>query len=116
MHRTMIARVALTLFCCCTSALAGGTIYYVDDSAPAGGDGTSWATASNDLQLMLAIAGPGDEVRVAQGTYTPFPPVPLSRFDSRASARRIRMPGRRSSTRRSSPAISGAGRGPRVCS
>jgi hypothetical protein len=45
------------------------TIVYVDASAPAGGDGTSWATAYNDLQDALPW---GDiEIWVAAGTYTP---------------------------------------------
>lgn len=50
-------------------------IVYVDASAPAGGDGRSWATAMRDLQDALAVAtyfgGPVDEVRVARGTYRP---------------------------------------------
>jgi hypothetical protein len=50
-------------------------VIYVDDTAsgPAR-DGTSWATAYNDLQAALdaaaATAG-GDEIRVAAGTYRP---------------------------------------------
>ncbi len=50
---------------------------YVDDDAPAGGDGLSWETAFNDLQDALAAAaasgGTVDEIRVAGGRYTPAP-------------------------------------------
>ncbi len=50
-------------------------ILHVDASAPAGGDGRTWATAMRDLQDALAMAayfgGPVDEVRVARGTYKP---------------------------------------------
>jgi predicted outer membrane repeat protein len=34
-------------------------------------DGTSWTTAYNDLQAALTSAIPGDEIRVADGTYYP---------------------------------------------
>lgn len=53
------------------SAAGAQTVRYVDDSAPAGGDGTSWATALNSLQAGLTGLVAGDEVRVAQGTYAP---------------------------------------------
>ncbi|MHC4063080.1 MAG: choice-of-anchor Q domain-containing protein [Planctomycetota bacterium] len=50
-------------------------LLYVDNDAPGGGDGTSWATAYNDLQDALADAGGAGgaitEIRVAAGTYTP---------------------------------------------
>ena len=52
------------------SAMASD-IFYVDASAPSGGDGALWATAFADLQDALAVAGAGDEIRVAQGTYKP---------------------------------------------
>jgi hypothetical protein len=57
-----------------SSAVAmGQTVLYVDDDAPAGGDGASWTTAFHDLQLALEDAASGgvDEIRVAQGTYAP---------------------------------------------
>ena len=53
----------------CASVCAAGTIY-VDDDASVGGDGTSWETAFKLLLDGLAAAGEGDEIRVAQGTYT----------------------------------------------
>jgi hypothetical protein len=54
---------------------AGGTpaarTLHVNASAAAGGDGTSWGQAFNDLQAALAAAQPGDQVWVARGTYAP---------------------------------------------
>jgi len=48
-------------------------ITYVDDSAPAGGDGASWATAFNDLRDAMSIAPCTvvTEIRVGGGTYKP---------------------------------------------
>lgn len=50
-------------------------VVYVDDDAPAGGDGSSWATACALLQDALDLAAaPGSgvvEVRVAAGVYVP---------------------------------------------
>ncbi len=45
--------------------------YYVNIQAASGGDGESWNTAYNDLQLALNNATSGCEIWVAQGTYTP---------------------------------------------
>ncbi len=53
-----------------SSALAQ-TTYYVDCSAPAGGNGSSWALAFDDLQDALGLAGSGDQIVVAQGAYSP---------------------------------------------
>jgi len=57
-------------------ALAPGEIVYVDDDAPIGGDGRSWATACRYLQDGLAAGNTlGStrpiEIRVAQGLYRP---------------------------------------------
>ncbi len=50
-----------------------GTILHVDDDAPPGGDGTSWATAYRFLQDALADSSVGGvtEIRVGQGSYLP---------------------------------------------
>ncbi|MHC4633064.1 MAG: choice-of-anchor Q domain-containing protein, partial [Planctomycetota bacterium] len=51
------------------------SILYVDAGAPAGGKGSSWADAFNDLQDALTVAsGSGglvNEIRVAEGIYHP---------------------------------------------
>jgi Right handed beta helix region/Disaggregatase related len=61
-------------FLLAASSTASAKIIYVDDDAPAPGDGTSWATAYRFLQDALADANDSDgsaEIRVAQGTYKP---------------------------------------------
>jgi len=47
------------------------SILYVDSNSAGANDGSSWYNAYNSLQDALAIALPGDEIRVAQGTYKP---------------------------------------------
>jgi hypothetical protein len=53
----------------------GGNVIYVDDDAPAGGDGSNWTSAFRFLQDALdAARAPGSgvsEIRVAQGVYKP---------------------------------------------
>ncbi len=51
-----------------------GAIRFVDSAAPDGGDGLSWAAASNDLMSTSLAATPGDEIWIAQGTYRPVGP------------------------------------------
>ncbi len=56
------------------SAASAGNVVFVDDDAPAGGDGTSWATAYRFLQDALAEAtsdGNINAIHVAQGVYWP---------------------------------------------
>src|SRR5262245_33413223 len=52
---------------------APGAVFYVRDGATGANDGASWNDAFVSLQSALAVAGSGDEVRVAAGTYTPAP-------------------------------------------
>jgi len=48
-----------------------GTIIYVDDDATGADNGCCWADAFQCLHDALVAATEGDEIRVAQGTYTP---------------------------------------------
>lgn len=57
-----------------TSSAAAQSTVYVDDDAPVGGDGSSWASAHNSLHTALAGLVSGSEVRVAQGRYAPAGP------------------------------------------
>ncbi|MFO0828266.1 MAG: hypothetical protein U0572_08960 [Phycisphaerales bacterium] len=54
-----------------SSPASAATTWHVDDSAPPGGDGTSWSSSFVSLQAALAAATAGDEIKVAQGTYAP---------------------------------------------
>lgn len=71
LHLTLITTLCLFLF---TGSAIANTIY-VNASAPPGGNGNSWKTAVNDLQLALNMANdPGglpDQIRVAAGSYKP---------------------------------------------
>lgn len=67
------AGVSLSCLLVAVAGKAFGGVVHVDDSAPAGGNGGSWATALRSLQVALVVANPGDEIRVAQGVYTPGP-------------------------------------------
>lgn len=56
------------------STRADPPVIYVDDSAPAGGDGTSWDHAFRDIQDALdrwTTYRDGAEIRVGQGVYYP---------------------------------------------
>ncbi len=65
-----------------------GVIFVKADAAP-GGDGTSWNTAYTQLQDALAVAGPGDQIWVARGTYVPFPPT-ATPAEAQAASFRLR--------------------------
>jgi hypothetical protein len=52
------------------SAAPARTIH-VDRDAQGRRDGSTWADAYVDLQSALAVAGDGDEIRVARGAYRP---------------------------------------------
>ncbi len=73
MHVVGIALIASFLWA--APATSAGTTLFVDDDAPAAGDGLAWDTAYRFLSDALAFASdPGNgitEIRVAQGTYKP---------------------------------------------
>lgn len=46
-------------------------VIYVNAKSSAGGDGASWATAYNDLQLALTSAQAGQQIWLAEGIYKP---------------------------------------------
>ena len=71
------------------TAPAFPSLLYVDDSAPANGNGLGWPSALRDLAVAMEIAaasgGLTTEIRVAQGVYTPD-------FGSRDRARAFLLP------------------------
>ena len=64
-----IARLSVLWLIVIVGVPAFGSPVFVDDDAPEGGDGLSWATAFNNLDDALAVAT--DEIRVAGGVYKP---------------------------------------------
>lgn len=54
-------------------ALEGNVTHYVAAGATGAADGTSWSDAFPTISAALAVAEPGDQVWVAEGTYTPDP-------------------------------------------
>jgi predicted outer membrane repeat protein len=85
MEKRIMERLTLILassMALLASPARGQSIVYVDDSAPPGGDGSSWSTAFNNLQNALLPVPPNPtQVRVAQGLYHPAAPTG-SRFAS----------------------------------
>ncbi len=71
--RTLRLAFLLQACLCAPAALAAaqGTIWHVDASGTAGGDGLAWPTAFRSLDEALAAAQPQDQVWVAAGTYRP---------------------------------------------
>lgn len=69
MKQKLFASFLFSLFC--LGATHAGIRYVKANGA---GDGSSWANASNDLQLMINQSDAGDEIRVAGGTYNPIRP------------------------------------------
>ena len=83
MIRTVFA-LALLL---ASPGLLCATTFYVDASADPGGDGTSWETALRYIQDALdqTVAGRGDEVWIAAGTYYPDEGASVTKGDRMAS-------------------------------
>ncbi len=63
--------------------------YYVDSAAMGTHKGTSWATAFDSLQPALKVAGNGDTVFVAKGTYLPTNTTDRSKYFSLPSGVRL---------------------------
>ncbi len=61
---------------------ASAQVFYVDDNAAPGGNGTTWTLAYTSLDSALIAAGPGSEIWVAEGTYKPR--IPTVAGDSRS--------------------------------
>ncbi|MBK7644326.1 MAG: hypothetical protein IPJ19_14995 [Planctomycetes bacterium] len=69
-----VARRSLALaasLVCFTITPALAAVIHVNVAAAAGGNGTTWALAYNDLNVALAAAAPGDSCWIAEGTYRP---------------------------------------------
>ena len=74
MAQTTGTTTAIAMILALTATVVhGGSVLYVDDDAPPGGDGTSWKTAYRFLQDALVDAAQGGliKIRVAQGVYQP---------------------------------------------
>ena len=73
--RGRVLPAALAVALAIASPLHAGAVLFVDDDAPAGGDGSNWTTALRFLRDALAEAAEPvsrvSEIRVAQGTYRP---------------------------------------------
>jgi len=67
--------IVACLACLCAGPALPDAVIYVDDDAPPGGDGQTWATAFRFLQHALTAATthvtPAVEIRIAGGTYVP---------------------------------------------
>jgi hypothetical protein len=71
-QRTILNTILTVLVCLFAIAGTGNAkTIYVDADAPGANEGSSWGDAYKFLQDALADANDGDEIRVAQGIYTP---------------------------------------------
>ncbi len=78
MNRKLLAIFVFLLTFSLPLTPAYAATWFVNDNAPAGGDGTSWATAFNNIQqavnaassTWLECTAPTDQIWVKQGTYT----------------------------------------------
>ena len=67
-----VVRLLVLVLCTAAYPAAAQQAVYVDVNATGlGKDGATWCTAYRDLQDALALASPGDAIRVAGGIYRP---------------------------------------------
>jgi hypothetical protein len=75
MKTPAVLAAALASLAAAATLHAQTRVVYVDQTAPAGGDGTSWSRAFRELDVAIAAAAVGNDVhayfRIAQGTYRP---------------------------------------------
>ena len=94
--RPLLLVLVLSTF---TALPATADVLYVDADVAVPGDGSSWASAFDDLQDALAVAEAGDAIWVAEGIYLPTrAPESVEGFvlvDGVARARRVRRQRRR---------------------
>ena len=69
--RHLIVRIVCALALAPLAFPAGQAIWYVDDDALPGGDGTGWASAFDSIQDALDVVAVFDQVWVAAGNYVP---------------------------------------------
>ena len=69
MNRIIVLLIVLVLLISAGVIDSADTTYYVSRNG-SNGDGTSWATAWNELnQINWSVIQPGDTILVAEGTY-----------------------------------------------
>ncbi len=66
--RAPLAALCIALF---AASAQGQTVWYVDDDGDSEDGCTSWQDACPELQTALSLAGDGDQIWVAVGTYRP---------------------------------------------
>jgi hypothetical protein len=69
-EKTVTFAVIMAFFL--VARMATGKIIFVDGDAAGENNGSSWENAHNNLWDAIAVATMGDQIRVAQGTYTPL--------------------------------------------
>ena len=74
---------AISALLAAPAARAQGVVWHVDDGAPPGGNGLSWATAFQNPSEALALSIAGDTLWVAEGSYLPL--VPTNPADPRTA-------------------------------